>query len=202
MSHILVHLSLVKLKQQRVHGVRTSKRNNERTRLKAVRTSRHRSCHLLASISSRGGLYLSRPRRSGSITQCMAASWLHPGQTHTKSKSSTFTQIKWNYSYTSSSSTYRKTPLQLHENTTSDSSRELKTYWQEDRQKLPTCIVTVFKLQQEVRTSFQWLTFSCRNCRIRVMNVSIQRKVKTDVRASLGAPWKPHTCLSLADHTH
>lgn len=200
MSHIFVHLSLAKFKQQMVRGVWTSKRN-EGTRLKAVHTSRHRSCHLLASISSRGGLYLSRPRRSGSITQCMAASWLHPVQTHTKSKSSKFTQVNWNYSYTSSSSTYRKTPLLLHENTTSDSSRELKTYQQEASQKLPTCIDVVFKLQQEVRTSFQWLMFSCRNCRIRVMNVSIQRKVKTDVRGSLGAPWKPHTCLALADNT-
>lgn len=47
-----------------------------------VGTSRQRSCHLLANISSKGGLYLSRPRRSGSITQCMAASWLHPAHTH------------------------------------------------------------------------------------------------------------------------
>lgn len=44
-------------------------------------TSRQRSCHLRANISRRGGLNLSRPSRSGSITQCMAASWLHPVQT-------------------------------------------------------------------------------------------------------------------------
>lgn len=45
-------------------------------------TSRQRSCHLRANISSRGGLNLSKPRRSGSMTQCMAASWLQPTQTH------------------------------------------------------------------------------------------------------------------------
>lgn len=53
-------------------------------------TSRQRSCHLLANISSRGGLNLSRPRRSGSITQCMAASWLQPVYTHKREH--TYTQ--------------------------------------------------------------------------------------------------------------
>lgn len=50
-------------------------------------TSRQRSCHLRASISSRGGLNLSKPRRSGSMTQCMAASWLQPTQTHNHTES-------------------------------------------------------------------------------------------------------------------
>lgn len=50
-------------------------------------TSRQRSCHLRANISSRGGLNLSKPSRSGSMTQCMAASWLQPTQTHNHTES-------------------------------------------------------------------------------------------------------------------
>lgn len=44
-------------------------------------TSRHRSCHRRANISRSGGQNLSGPRRSGSITQCIAASWLQPVRT-------------------------------------------------------------------------------------------------------------------------